>query len=80
MGLYEVLLGIDRAARDTGRRITMEVRENDSLSAAIKAESKADARLDNPCEYTHAMRVRPVVRPVPPAAAMAMPVPLDMAA
>ncbi len=59
--LYDVLLGIDRAARDTGRRIRMRVRESDPLSAGIKAERLADRKLREPgvC-YTHAMRVRPV--------------------
>ena len=61
---YEVLLGIDRAARDTGRRITLRVCESDPLQAAITAERKADKRLAHPdVEYTHAMRVSPVVRP-----------------
>ena len=78
---YEVLLGVDRAARDTGRRITMQVRESDPLKAAIKAERIADKRLRHPdVEYTHAMHVMPVVKPVP--AAMALPVagPLAIAA
>ena len=78
MGIYEVLLGIDRAARDTHQRITMQVRERDPLSAAIKAEELADKRLDNPrTEYTHAMRVRPIMETMPtPAVAM----PLALAA
>ncbi len=68
---YEVLLGVDRAARDTGRRITMRVRESDPLSAALRAEAKADKRLRHPeIEYTHAIRVTPVLRPV--AAAMSL--------
>ena len=59
--LYDVILGVDRAAKDTGRRIHMRVRESDPLSAAIAAEQKADARLADPSTmYTHAMRVRPV--------------------
>lgn len=63
MGLYEVLLGVDRAARDTGNRMTMQVRETDPLSAAIKAERKADAKLNDPrTMYTHAMRVRAIHR------------------
>ena len=75
--LYEVLLGIDRAAHDTGKRITMQVRESDPLKAAIQAEQRADRDLDDPATmYTHAMRVRPVIRQVP--AAMAKP--LAMAA
>jgi len=63
MGLFEVLLGVDRAARDTGRRITMRVMGRDSLSAAIQAEQAADQTLDDPqVEYTHAMRVKPIAR------------------
>lgn len=69
MGLYDVLLGIDRAARDTGRRIRLRVRESDPISAAIKAERRADATLEHPqVEYTHAMRVRAVRKPAPAAA------------
>jgi len=76
MRLYEVLLGIDLAAKDTGRRITMCVRENDTLSAGIKAEQLADRQLEDPgIMYTHAMRVAPVVRRVPAAS-----MPLAMAA
>jgi hypothetical protein len=61
MGLYDVLLGVDRAARDTGRRITMQVRERDPLAAAIAAERMADRDLEEPAlMYTHAMRVTPV--------------------
>ena len=71
---YEVVLGVDRGARDTGRRIKMQVRESDAVSAAIAAERIADRRLPHPdIEYTHAMRVRPVSRPVPAAAAMPLP-------
>lgn len=81
MGVYEVLLGVDRAARDTGRRMTMQIRESDRLSAAILAEQIADSQLADPgLEYTHAIRVRPVSRPLPPAAPMALPKPLAMAA
>jgi hypothetical protein len=70
---YEVILGVDRAARDTGQRITMRVRESDPLRAAIRAERKADARLEDPATmYTHAMSVMPVVRPAPAAVALAM--------
>ena len=62
---YEVLLGVDRAARDTGRRITMHVRESDPLKAAIRAEQIADEGLPHPdVEYTHAMRVTPVQQSV----------------
>ena len=69
MSLYRVILGVDRAAKDTGRRITMVVRERDTLSAAIRAEDLADAKLDDPSvEYTHAMRVKPVIRPTAVAA------------
>jgi len=75
MGIYEVLLGVDHAARDTGRRITMKVRECDPLSAAIKAEELADATLRNPTEYTHAMSSTPVVQAVP-----AQEIPLALAA
>ena len=35
MGLYDVLLGIDRAARDTHRRMRVRVLSTDRLSAAI---------------------------------------------
>ena len=66
-------MGIDHAARDTGRRITMQVRESDPLLAAIAAERIADRDLPRPdIEYTHAMRVKPVTRP----AAMAMALPM----
>ena len=62
MDLYRVHLGIDRAARDTGRRITMCVRERDPLSAAIKAEKEADLMLNEPdVEYTHVVSVCPVI-------------------
>ena len=74
MELYEVLLGVDRAARDTGQRITMAVRERNPVSAAVKAEQLADSALPHPeVEYTHAMRVTPILQPVP---AAAMPVAL----
>lgn len=72
MGIYEVLLGVDRAARDTGRRITMQVRESEPLSAAIRAEQMADQDLEDPAvEYTHAMEVYPVM---PAPAVPALPV------
>jgi hypothetical protein len=70
---YEVLLGVDRAARDTGRRITMRVRESDPLSAALCAEKKADRRLRHPeIEYTHAISVQPVIKPAGAAAVLRM--------
>lgn len=72
MDIYEVVLGVDRAARDTKRRVTMQVRESDPLSAAIMAEQLADGMLMDPVEYTHAMSVRPVRR-TRPSAAMALP-------
>ena len=73
---YCVLLGIDRAGHDTGRRLTMQVRESDPLSAAIAAETMADRQLQYPdVEYTHAMRVTPAIRAMPAAA-----VPLAVAA
>ena len=74
MGLFEVLLGVDRAARDTGRRLTVKVLGEDALSAAIHAEGMADETLAHPeVEYTHAISVKPVSM-----SAMAMP--LAMAA
>lgn len=73
MRSYEVMLGIDRAARDTSRRITLQVREQNRLSAAISAEERADALLDDPLEYTHAISVRALGGP-PPAEAVALPV------
>jgi len=77
MGIYEVLLGIDIAAKDSGRRVTMRVCEADPLSAAIAAEELVDGTLTNPVEYSHAMRVKPVSKIMPaPVAAM----PLAMAA
>ena len=72
MQFYDVLLGIDRAAKDTGGRIRMVVRENDRLSAALKAEAIADKQLEDPATmYTHAVKVTPAIHPVP-AAAMAL--------
>jgi len=74
--LFRVTLGVDYAARDTGRRITMCVRETDALSAAIRAEQEADRTLAHPTvEYTHAMCVTPVIQRVP-----ATSMPLAMAA
>ncbi len=67
--LFEVVVGVDYAARDTGRRITMCVRESDPLSAALKAEQEADKTLDHPdVEYTHAMHVAAVPQRVAVAA------------
>lgn len=60
MKKFNVLLGIDRAAHDTGRRVEMVVRERGPLSAALKAETLADRRLGEPLEYSHAMRVTPL--------------------
>ena len=77
MGIYDIELGVDHAAKDTGRRIHMRVRERDPLSAGIRAEELADATLQSPVEYTHAMRVRPIMETTPtPAATM----PLALAA
>ena len=62
MNYYEVTLGVDRAARDTGRRMTVRVSGRDAVMAAIRAEQMADACLKDPgVEYTHAMTVLPVV-------------------
>ena len=58
MGLFEVVLGIDYAAVDTGRRLTMTVCECDALSAALTAEEVVDAELRAPLEYSHAMHVK----------------------
>jgi hypothetical protein len=60
--LFKVRLGVDYAARDSGRRMTMCVREADPLSAALKAEQEADKTLEHPdVEYTHAISATPVV-------------------
>ena len=72
MGLFEVCLGIDRAARDTGVRMLMTVMGEDRLSAAIKAEELADRSLSNPVDYTHAMSVTQLRRPID--VALALPV------
>ena len=70
--IYEVLLGVDRAAEDTGQRLRMTVRESDPLSAALKAEAMADPLLpDSRTMYTHAMRVRALTGPTPAAPALA---------
>lgn len=79
MGLYEVLLGIDHAARDTRRRLTVRVMAEDRISAAIKAEKIGDNQVREPSvEYTHAMSVRRV-NPRP-AAVMPLPQALPLAA
>ncbi len=57
---YDVLLGVDCAARDTGMRMRLRVRESNALSAALVAEQTADQAMDDPRAYTHAMRVRAV--------------------
>jgi len=73
MGLYEVLLGIDHAARDTKRRLTVRVLAEDRLTAAIVAERIGDSQVREPrVEYTHAL----TVRRVKPRAALAMELPL----
>jgi hypothetical protein len=56
-----VVLGVDRAVRDPGERISMQVRESDPLAAAVKAARMADGRLRNPAAYTHAIRGTPIV-------------------
>jgi hypothetical protein len=77
MHFYNVLLGIDHAARDTNRRLRVRVKAEDVLSAAIAAEKIGDSRVFEPgVEYTHAMRVVEVR----PRTAAAMPMPLPMAA
>ncbi len=76
MKLYNVLLGIDHAARDTKRRLHIRVKAEDVLSAAIAAEKIGDRRVFEPgVEYTHAMRVVEI-RPSRPAAALPLPMPL----
>jgi hypothetical protein len=63
MQLYDVLLGIDHAARDTHRRVRMRVLSQDRLSAAIEAEKLADRQVKEPgIEYSHAMKVWPVLK------------------
>ncbi len=75
MGYYDVLLGIDRAARDTGRRMRVRVPGRNALDAELKAERLVDGRLGDPMtEYSHAMRVTPVTIPAP------MPIALPAAA
>lgn len=61
---YDVVLGVDKAARDTGRRIEMRVTAADRFAAAMRAEAMGDMTLrDRPIEYTHAVRVTPVIEP-----------------
>ena len=55
MSLYELVLGIDRAARDTGRRVIMHVFGSDPLAAAIQGEALVDTTLKDPVEYSHCM-------------------------
>ena len=73
--LYKIELGIDRAAKDTHRRVLMLIRGNDSLSAALEAEKLTDETLDDPCEYSHAMSCSQVTRSLP-----VMQLPMSMAA
>ena len=71
MDIYDVILGIDRAARDTRRRMRVRVMATDRLSAAIAAERVGDLQVrDSTVEYTHAMEVRAVQPPLRPATAM----------
>lgn len=64
MGLFEVRLGIDRAARDTGERRQVRLLATDPLSAAIAAEAMVDATLnDQRTQYSHAMSCRQLNRP-----------------
>jgi hypothetical protein len=73
MGLYDVLLGIDHAARDTRRRLTVRVMAEDRLSAAIAAEEIGNNHVrEKGVQYTHAMSVRRVN----PRPAAVMPLPL----
>lgn len=72
MGIYSVTLGIDRAARDTRRRMTLKVPADCRLSAAIAAERIGDRMVRDPAvEYTHALSVEParIPRPAAPASA-----------
>jgi hypothetical protein len=79
MGLYDVLLGVDRAARPTRRRLHVQVLAEDRLSAAIAAEQIGDSQVREPgVEYTHAMQVRQL-KPRP-AAVMRLPQSLPLAA
>ena len=72
MGLYTVKLGIDRGARDTRRRLTLNVLAGDRLSAAIAAERVGDGMVRDPSvEYTHALSVKPLRGPRPAGAVVA---------
>ncbi len=63
MNIFEVRLGIDRAAVDTHRRMTLRVKATDPLSAAIEAERVGDMHVREPgVEYTHAMAVMPLLQ------------------
>ncbi len=74
LGIYEVVLGIDRAGHDTGERISMQCLAHDRFSAAMVCEASADAKLDDPeTMYTHAMRVHSVPVRIPAQAATPLP-------
>ena len=73
MSIYDVLLGIDRAARDTRRRMTVRVLASDRLSAAIAAEQLGDQQVQQDVEYTHAMQVRTITPPRRRAGVMPVP-------
>ena len=60
--LYEVLLGVDHAARDTGQRVIVDCLAPDPLTAGESAEALLDAELDTPFQYSHAMRATPITR------------------
>lgn len=60
MKAYEVVLGIDRVARDTMQRMTVSVLATDRLSAALQAEAAADKVVDPDFEYTRTLDVREI--------------------
>lgn len=65
MKAFEVVLGIDRVARDTMRRMTVSVLATDRLSAALSAEEAGDKQVDPNFEYTRTIDVREIKpRPV----------------
>ncbi len=65
MKAFEVVLGIDRVARDTMRRMTVSVLATDRLSAALSAEEAGDKQVDKDFEYTRTIDVREIKpRPV----------------